>query len=637
MSSVNDMRPGQFHFVVLQSGDFGANSPEETVRRLGERIAADVLESDQRYSEIRPPEFSSGLSPLTEVFARIAQLTPEKRFVLVIDEFDAMEHPELYQPGPVASPFFQTLQSLGTKRNVGVLLVGGERMRFVVSTHGLALNKFVEVAVDYFNGDQNGDFADLVRVPVRDWLIIDDEAVEVLHRQTAGNPWITHLVAREMFERHRLTRDGHVTLCDMQDAVEAAIPRLSATSFQHFWDDAIQAEGDEKTYVSLMRRRVLLAIAQCLRARSSLTEENICAEARSLAVDEPAARDVIRGFKDRRIVVSGEDGIVAFRVPLFARWLADVGVREIITSMGDDDALIQRQRREEEERPKASELEALAERWRTYAGEVISPNRIARWLEQFGPPGDQRLMLKLLQRLRYYRADYLRERLRQLHEFVIRDLAANGYAYTFKGKERVRSDLVVCGLEGGGSGAGHLVKPYRDENGIFSQRAVDSAHVRNVLRDTSGSTKAVIILEDFIATGKTAERRLEALHSEWTKESAWPAEVEVYVMAACGFEDGLERVRAASARLGWTGRVNAADVLDDGDRCFSEESRIFPDMGDRERARKIAWEQGVKLDKKQPLGYEESQAAVCFEARCPNNSLAILWGESEDWTPLFRR
>ena len=56
---------------------------------------------------------------------------------------------------------------------------------------------------------------------------------------------------------------------------------------------------------------------------------------------------------ERSISVAKGDGTPQFRVPLFARWLVDEGVREIVVTMGDDDALIRRQRAEEAARPKS--------------------------------------------------------------------------------------------------------------------------------------------------------------------------------------------------------------------------------------------------------------------------------------------
>jgi hypothetical protein len=165
-----------------------------------------------------------------------------------------------------------------------------------------------------------------------------------------------------------------------------------------------------------------------------LTDDSIARAARRFDMDGATAVDVLGGFRERGILLADAEGTLRFRVPVFGRWLVDEGVGEIVVTMGDDDAIIRRQRAQEALRPKAEELEELDTRWRTYAGQLITAERIRRWLGQFGGPGDQRLMLKLLQGLRYYRPDDVRERLRRLQQFVLRDLASAGYEYRLEGR-----------------------------------------------------------------------------------------------------------------------------------------------------------------------------------------------------------
>jgi len=89
--------------------------------------------------------------------------------------------------------------------------------------------------------------------------------------------------------------------------------------------------------------------------------------------------------------------------------------------------------------------------------------------------------------------------------------------------------------------------------------------------------------------------------------------------------------------LGVRGHIHVAVALDDRDRCFHERSRVFPDPDAREQARALAFERGLVLDQKHPLGYRDSQTAVCFEMRCPNNSLPVLWKDAPGWRALFPR
>jgi len=633
---VEAVRPDVYKFIYVQSGDFNANTAKETIERLGGMIAEQVRASDLRLTGVDVAGFGAGLSPLTEFFVEAARLAPELRFILILDEFDAMPHAELYDHGPIATAFVQTLRSLGSKPNVGIVLIGGERMRFVIATHGQALNRFQLVPVGYFDREHYDDYVALLREPVIGSLSIEDEAIRILHEQTAGNPWLTKSIAGQLFDRHRANRDGDVRLDDMEDVIATAIPRLGATSFQHFWDDAIQGDPEDQRHVSLLRRKVLLAIALCLRDRAPLTEDAVVRAARRYEVDGPNALDVLRGFSERSILVAVGDGTLHFHVPLFARWLADEGVREIVVTMGDDDALIRRQRAEEAARPKSAELAELASRWRTYAGRLLDESTLKAWLQQFGHPRAQRLMLHLLEGLRYYTHEDVRERLRRLHGFVLRDLAAAGHEYRFTGQKRHRDDILVCGLEGGGSGAGHLVKPYRDENAIYKDRVVDAGRVREALAG-DGRVRAVVVVEDFIATGGNAQHQIKQLSRLWTADEPWPAGVPVYLLVICGFDKGVSRVQRTADALALPLTVHVADELGDHDRAFHEASTVFPDEADRERAREIAYERGVELEPKHPLGHEDSQALVCFEARCPNNTLPVLYKSNPNWDALFPR
>ena len=63
-------------FIALESGDFNATTPEATVQRLGQMIAEQVRHTDQRLARLTVPDFSAGLSTLTEFFAGAQELCP---------------------------------------------------------------------------------------------------------------------------------------------------------------------------------------------------------------------------------------------------------------------------------------------------------------------------------------------------------------------------------------------------------------------------------------------------------------------------------------------------------------------------------------------------------------------------------
>jgi hypothetical protein len=84
-----------------------------------------------------------------------------------------------------------------------------------------------------------------------------------------------------------------------------------------------------------------------------------------------------------------------------------------------------------------------------------------------------------------------------------------------------------------------------------------------------------------------------------------------------GFDSGLKRIAGVFKEMGVRGLVQAGDTLTNADRCFHSESRFFSSEADRLAAELIAVRAGEQLDKKQPLGYGNAQAAVVLESRCP--------------------
>jgi hypothetical protein len=635
-AAAEEQKPGRYIFLQLESGDFNAHTPEATIARLGQLIVEQVCKSDQRLTGLEMPDFSPGLTTLTEFFGRALELAPDLHFVIVLDEFDALPHSALYKHEPVGDAFFQTLRSLGGKPNVGFILIGAERMQWVLATHGQSLNKFKLVPLDYFSADQISDYAALVRAPVAGRLHFSEEAISALHDVSAGNPWMTKLLLHELFERQVERRDQDVQIDDVDEALEHALPKFGAQSFQHFWDDAIRGDVEDQDHVSATRRRVLLALARELEGRGDATEEAVVDGARRFSVDEPTAREVIRGFLDRRILLKEDDSLVC-RVPLFERWLVRYGAQEIILGTGDDDTLIQRQRTIEKMRPTLEEMDQLAREWRVYRGREIRPDQIVRWLEQFGGPEEQRLIVPILNGLRFYTSSKINQSLRDLHQYLLRELAHRGYQYKLSGQQRNRSDLLICGLEGGGSGASHLLKQYRDENGIYSDCVVDTDNVRRALKAAKKPIRAVVIVEDFMGTGNTAASRLQELHDLWTSEEEWPESVEVFLLAITGFDGAVKKVEKKIAQLGWPVTVRVGDPLDNADRCFHVESRFYSDESEREKAQELCSRFGSFVSMKTPLGYGATEAAVCFEYRCPNNTLPVLWGSGKDWKPLFPR
>ena len=242
----------------------------------------------------------------------------------------------------------------------------------------------------------------------------------------------------------------------------------------------------------------------------------------------------------------------------------------------------------------------------------------------------------MLSGLRFYTRTGIANHLTDMHNWVGRELARAGYNYTFKGQQRAATTSWSVPLRAAAAARASWSSPTAKKNRIHRDCALDPGDVPAVLAERTGQVRAVLILEDLICTGGTAKNRLRELHAEWTAESPWPADVDIFLLTICGYEKGVAKVEAATEELEWPLTIWVGDSLGEADRCFGPHSS-FRGGGPRPGEGALCSEFGSRLSRRDPLGYRDSQAAICFEYRCPNNSLPVLWKEGTDWIPLFPR
>src|SRR4051794_37943485 len=167
--------------------------------------------ADRRLQNLQKPIFKGALSPLSDFVDEVAALAPALKIIMILDEFDNVPL-DLYRRGQTGEAFFSTIRSLSHKGNIGVILVGGERMRYVFDCQGQALNKFQMIRVDYFDRSKHcADFEDLVTRPTKHCLQFGDSALVNIYAEAAGNPYYTMLICRSLFNLMVERRDAYVT------------------------------------------------------------------------------------------------------------------------------------------------------------------------------------------------------------------------------------------------------------------------------------------------------------------------------------------------------------------------------------------------------------------------------------------
>ena len=618
--------------VHVECGDYVSADPIATLKSLGATLCRSLRAAHPRLANLEIPEFEGGLAALNTFIDTVHERYPEARILLVLDEFDGLPV-DLYQPGPLGDAVFKNLRTVSGKPYVSLVLVGGENMVHIWNAQGTELNKLDRVQVDYFDRAKNyGDFQDLVRAPIAKWVDVSDNAVALLYEQTAGNPFFAKLIARRLFDTVRTRHDSYVAEVDMEAAVEAMVDEVGSPRFAHFWDDGVLAPEPQRGEIRNNRRRFLLALAHELRSTPSPTQEAVVEESGKFGLSRETAERLGKEFV-RRGVLLDASGTVACKIPFFGRWLANRGLVEILTTIGD--STLDARRTYEEAYVKDSELSAVVKRWGPYRGRQVLVDDLRSWLDQFGDYHRQRLALPVVQSLRFYDQLAVRSMFRTAHHSIQRDLKESGREYVTVGRQRKKSHILVSYLDGPFKSGAKFGALYVEENEIFKANAVERGRLLEELTRRD-DVQAVVFVDDCVGTGKQASAGLGEFITDCSDVVASNG-IAVYFVPAVGFDLGLAHIRRSVQRASIKVNVQACEVLMDADRCFTAKSTVYSDSDTRQAARDLLYEIGSHLEKSHPLGYEGGEALVVFSEGCPNNTLPALWKDSRNWKPLFPR
>jgi len=620
--------------IYLEAGDYVEPEAEATIARLGKRLSKKILDYGVEINHIKIPEFDKALSPFTDFLDDISALIPEKRIVFILDEFDQLPL-NLYQPGPLGNAFFLTMRSIGSKKQVGFVLVGGEKMSYIMSSQGYQLNKWLPISVDYFTRESDwADYVDLVCKPVENVLEFSNDAIEALHNITAGNPYFTKLICATIFHQARIRRDSHITRKEIDESMRIAARESDQNTFQHFWMDGILDSGISTIDKAMRRQKTLIAVSDGLSKYGDCTLEVI--QNHPLTRNLTSIESELKEFVTRKILVTTSDQkVYDFKVKFFQKWLISRGVQELLSNFSDEDIIIAERIKEEQLKVKPIEIVDLISQWgsKQYKGQGISEDKVRAWLDQFEGVKAQRAMFSILKNLKYYSDGTIRSALKGIDGTIKRSLPQ----YIRDSARAKRSDIAVSYLDGPTKSGGRFAKFFADEAFIYQENVIEKGKLIKTL-EKSNEIKALVFVDDLVATGDQSSENIEFI-DRILAPVVKRKNIKVFFVAALAYIDGWKKIENQLSKLSIQLETHACEILDASNKCFGEESSIFPDEHDREFAKSIALRYGTKLQKDNPLGYGNLQLAIVFEQSCPNDSLPILWSEATDnsWLPLFIR
>ena len=265
------------------------------------------------------------------------------------------------------------------------------------------------------------------------------------------------------------------------------------------------------------------------------------------------------------------------------------------------------------------------------------------WASQFGSLDEQRLMLKLLQRLRdqgLYDQQRLMYALGQLHGIVRQKARERNFEIHLCNTSHQAQNIYVTHADKVGESGSALVRFYRSQNKMLERLCGPPERVFAAIGKNVNSQAIVVCIDDFIGSGHSAAAQINNLMPRLGHYVPnWHNRVLFIYATIVGFEQGIQFVEE-HAQSGIV--VISFKVLTEADKAFSPNNTIFETAEDRRSAHNLAYKIGLVLQKDNPLGWEDSQALVVFPENVPNNTLPIFYRNGVEyngrpWRAMFPR
>lgn len=591
-------------------------------------------------AELPPVDaFVGNQSGCHRVFLRELERKLDGRRVLcIIDDFDEID--ERMYKGEEAKDLFLRFRALIDRGDFSFVLVGSEKLPDVMKYQGERLNQVRQQSLNYFR--DRSSLQQLAADPARPYLEYSDDAVDEIWRYSAGNPYYATHICMRVYQDMVGRRDHYVGRADVQRSVEAICTGSSVSTFQHFWTDGIFEGGRDTARRQYLNAAILSVCARCCGGgeEQDVERTTLVGDSHLRKYDPAQVEFRLDNLVDRGVLLQ-KAGRVRLRVPLFEKWLLAGGEAAVRASFSEEALEVRLTPTVSD--PASRRIVEIAQNLH-YQGQPVSDIRVKAWLEQFGSGENQKLAIRLLEGVKksgYYGQAKVHAECKALHTMMLQEFATEEKFAKVMKRRRVLN-VFVTHFEGEGRSGGRILHDYRIANSLATYLVGSMEDAAKFVMEQGKKDRicGVVFVDDFIGTGGSCaeglvrfEERLERIQGEMRSK------LVVGVAAIVGFKSGVETVRA-------NGRIDCHVVttreLGAEDRAFAPEANIFDSDDDRIAAEKLCRDIGDVLEPKQPLGFGDSQALICFHYRCPNNTLPVFYKDGvtyhgQKWIPLFPR
>lgn len=635
----NSISDRKVQILYIEAGDWNdANSAFNSMESLAFKICKKISKFDNKFSHLPIPTFNGSFSKITEYLDDVIEIDKDYKLLIILDEFDRISS-DLYERGEIGKSFVLSLRSISNRPQVGITLVGGEKLEYILS-QWQEFNKFSPIRVDYFSKERDWeDFRKLIKNPVENFLEITDSAITTIFDETSGNPYFTKKICMEIYSQMVENRDVHVTRREAVRAIRntRSSANIGATDFSHFWEDGIKGKVAKEEETSLKRRKVLILIAQVLAGGNIATKQRIIDFGTEFGIKSLDIEKYLLEFEQRRIIYFENEQLI-FVVNFFKEWLISGGKEKIIATFEEEERVFINQQIEESNKVKSDEIAELISNWNVYKGKVITIHDIRNWLDQFDDVFDQRMVFKLLKNFKLYSESEIRTKLSSIFNHARKQLSASGNIRVIdNSRSKKRDEFLLSNLDRSpAKGASYFTKLFADENAIYSENVCYPEQIEKRITEKA-SIRSLILIDDFIGSGDTIIKNFQNYFSDSLIELIKSRNINIVIGVIAGYLPSKEKIESKLSSFDLTLSIQIADILSEDDKCFSLRSAIFETPIETKRAQELCRYLGEKLEPKTPLGYSDSQALIAFPMNCPNNTLPIFWKKTSGWHPLFER
>ena len=619
----------------LECGEVRHSRAKDTMREFGQQVEDFLVDFLPRSAEWKSQDYSTSLNPLNRLLNLLLTEAPTRRFVVIFDEFDEVNE-DLYRHGELANTFFLNLRTLSSKRNLAFILVGAERMPYVMSAQGEKLNKFARESLDNFDlTTEWADYRALVETPVRDSIKLHEPALRKLYDLTSGHPYFTKVLCANVFENAVQTKDAEVSVSEVSKAAERVVASLDVNAFAHYWRDGIRGNAEDVEIISLHRCRVLVAWARAARAKGSATHDGILGHLHSNRLSSNEVHPLLDDFCRRGVFRTMKETFVP-TVELFGSWLVEGGFTRLISDQLGDELAEARQEREDAAYVHAKEIVELVEKWDLYQGRQIASDEIRAWIEQVEPHVEQRILFKVLEHVRFVREPEVREMFAHAHGRIRSKLPV----YVRRKRSDRRNDILVTYVDGAGKSGAYFAGIYANENRIISKNVIEPSMIEKSIGDLREEEEyGVVVVDDMIGTGDSLVENLTKLNDKFS-DMGIGTKIPLALVVICGTKNGELKVTKFLEENIPNSDLEICELLDNRHFAFSDDRGFWESEEEKNTAKSLIRDLGSRVRRRSPLGYAQQGLLLTFPRNCPNNSLPILhsFGRGEyGWNPIFRR